>query len=52
MSKKSKQIKNVHVIYDAQKMWVLASPIRVEILNAVCALNECSATQIAVLTGR
>lgn len=52
MSKKSKQIKNVHVIYDAQNMWVLASPIRVEILNAVCALDECSAAQIAALTGR
>ncbi|PCI08314.1 hypothetical protein COB72_08540 [bacterium] len=52
MSKKSKPIKNVHVIYDPAEMWVLASPIRVEVLNAVCALEECSTAEIAAFTGR
>lgn len=52
MSKKSKPIKNVHVIYDPQEMWVLASPIRVEVLNAVCGLEECSVAEIASFTGR
>lgn len=52
MSKKKKPIKDLHVIYDAQTMWVLASPIRVDVLNAVCALEECSVAEIAAFTGR
>lgn len=52
MKKKSKPIKKTHVIYDSEDMWVLASPIRVEVLNAVCALAECSAADIAAFTGR
>jgi len=52
MPRKTKQIKDMHVIFDPEKMWVLASPIRVEVLNAVCALGECSAAHIAELTGR
>jgi DNA-binding transcriptional ArsR family regulator len=54
MSKKSKPkpIKNVHIIYDPQEMWVLASPIRVELLNTVCGLEECSVAEIAAFTGR
>ncbi len=50
--KKPKPIKDMHVIYDADKMWVLASPIRVEVLNAVCALEQCSVADIASFTGR
>ena len=52
MSKKSKPLKDLHVIYDPQKMWVLASPIRMEVLSAVCSLGECSAAEIATFTGR
>ncbi|MEX0877014.1 MAG: helix-turn-helix domain-containing protein [Phycisphaerales bacterium] len=52
MTKKTKPIKDLHVIYDADKMWVLASPIRVDVLNAVCALEECSVADIAAFTGR
>ena len=52
MSKKTKPIKDVHVIYSPEDMWVLASPIRVEVLNAVCALGDCSAGDIALFTGR
>lgn len=52
MSKKHKPIKDQHVIYDAQRMWVLASPIRVDVLNAVCALEKCSVADIAAFTGR
>ena len=52
MTKKKKPLKNLHVIYDPSEMWVLASPIRVEILNTVCGLEECSAAQIAAFTGR
>jgi DNA-binding transcriptional ArsR family regulator len=52
MSKKSKPTKNLHIIYDPEKMWVLASPIRVEVLNAICALDECSVTEVAAFTGR
>lgn len=52
MSKKTKPIKDLHVIYDAKDMWVLASPIRVEILNAACALGVCSVAEIALFTGR
>ncbi len=52
MSTKLKSIKNEHVISDSEDMWVLASPIRMEVLNAACALEECSAGEIAVFTGR
>ncbi len=52
MSKKPKPIKDTHIIYNSEKMWVLASPIRVEVLNAICALGECSAAQVAEFTGR
>ena len=52
MSKKRKPIKDMHVIYDADKMWVLASPTRVDVLNAVCALEHCSVADIAAFTGR
>tara|TARA_E500000318_G_scaffold85651_4_gene81921 strand:+ start:115603 stop:116193 length:591 start_codon:yes stop_codon:yes gene_type:complete len=52
MSKKRKALKELKVIYDAQTMWVLASPIRVEVLNAVCTLEECSVAEIAEFTGR
>ena len=52
MKKKSKPIKKTHVIYESEDMWVLASPIRVEVLNAVCALAECSAADVAAFTGR
>lgn len=52
MSKKHRPIKDVHVIYNPEEMWVLASPIRVEVLNAVCALEQCSAAEIAAFTGR
>lgn len=52
MSKKKKPIKDMHVIYKPEEMWVLASPIRVEVLNAVCALEECSVAEIAAFTGR
>lgn len=52
MSKKPKPIKDLHVIYNAEKMWVLSSPIRVDVLNAVCALQECSVADIAAFTGR
>ncbi len=52
MSKKRKAPKDLHVIYDAKTMWVLASPIRVEVLNAVCALENCSVAEIAEFTGR
>lgn len=52
MAKKRKAPKDTHVIYDAETMWVLASPIRVEVLNAVCALEECSVAEIAEFTGR
>lgn len=52
MSKRKKPIKDTHVIYNAQEMWVLASPIRVEVLNAACALEECSVADIAAITGR
>ncbi len=52
MSKKQKPIKDLHVIYNADKMWVLSSPIRVDVLNAVCALEECSVADIAAFTGR
>ncbi|HCT44819.1 MAG: hypothetical protein CMJ35_02885 [Phycisphaerae bacterium] len=52
MSKKRKPIKDLHVIYDADKMWVLASPIRVDVLNAVCSLERCSVADIAAFTGR
>ncbi|MGV6815599.1 MAG: hypothetical protein ACWA5W_11425 [Phycisphaerales bacterium] len=50
--KKKKPIKDIHVIYDPKQMMVLASPIRVEVLNAVCAIGECSASDIAAFTGR
>lgn len=52
MSKKPKPIKDLHVIYDAKDMHVLASPIRTEILNAACALGVCSVAEIASFTGR
>lgn len=52
MSKKPKAIKDLHVIYDAEKMWVLASPIRMDVLGAICALEECSVADIAAFTGR
>ncbi|MDF1809512.1 MAG: helix-turn-helix domain-containing protein [Phycisphaerales bacterium] len=52
MSKKNKPLKNLHIIYDPSEMWVLSSPIRVEVLNTVCGLEECSAAQIAAFTGR
>lgn len=41
-----------HLITDARTMWVLASPARLEILDAACALGECSAGDIAEMTGR
>jgi DNA-binding transcriptional ArsR family regulator len=52
MGNKRKALKDLHVIYDAKTMWVLASPIRVEVLNAICALEECSVAEIAEFTGR
>ncbi|MHA7814510.1 MAG: helix-turn-helix domain-containing protein [Phycisphaerales bacterium] len=52
MSKKRKPLKDLHVIYDAKTMWVLASPIRVEVLNAICSLEECSVAEVAEFTGR
>jgi DNA-binding transcriptional ArsR family regulator len=52
MSKKKKPIKDLHVIYDSQTMWVLASPIRMEVLSAVSALQECSVAEIASFTNR
>lgn len=52
MSKKRKAPKDMHVIYDAKTMWVLASPIRVDVLNAVCSLEECSVAEVAEFTGR
>jgi DNA-binding transcriptional ArsR family regulator len=52
MSKKRKALKDLHVIYDAKTMWILASPIRVDVLSATCALEECSVAEIAEFTGR
>mgnify|MGYP003630059215 FL=1 len=52
MSKRSKQVKNMHVVYDPQVMWVLSSPIRVEVLGAICAIGSCSVADIADHTGR
>jgi len=52
MNPKLKSIKDKHVISRSEDMWVLASPIRMEVLNAACALEECSAGEIAVFTGR
>lgn len=52
MTKKPKPIKDMHVIYEPADMWVLASPIRMEVLGAVCALEHCSAADIAAFTGR
>ncbi len=52
MSQACNMTKNVHVISEPKDMWVLASPIRMEVLNAVCALEECSAGEIATFTGR
>ncbi|MFK7758898.1 MAG: hypothetical protein AB8C13_03000 [Phycisphaerales bacterium] len=40
------------VVEDTQTMQVLASPVRWEILDAVSALGECSAAQIAEFTAR
>jgi len=52
MSKKKKPIKDLHVIYDAKTMMAIASPTRFEVLNAICALGECSIQEIAAFTGR
>ena len=52
MSKRSKPVKNLHVIYDPQEMWVLSSPIRVEVLGAICAIGSSSVADIAEYTGR
>jgi len=52
MSKKTPALKEKVVLYDPEKMWVLASPIRVDVLNAVCSLEECSVADIASFTGR
>ncbi len=52
MKRKNKTLKSRHVIYDSQEMWVLSSPIRVDVLNAACALGECSVAEIADRTGR
>lgn len=41
-----------HLITDPKVMWVLASPARLEVLDAACALGECSAGEIAEMTGR
>ncbi|MFK7883666.1 MAG: ArsR family transcriptional regulator [Phycisphaerales bacterium] len=41
-----------HTITDAETMWTIASPARIEIMNAACALGECSAGEIAEMTGR
>ncbi len=53
MSQKKKPIiKDFHTIYDAKTMMVIASPTRFEVLNAICALGECSIQEIASYTGR
>jgi DNA-binding transcriptional ArsR family regulator len=42
----------MHVITDPRTMWVLAAPARLEILDAACVMGECSAGDIAAMTGR
>ncbi len=41
-----------HIVTDPKIMWVLSAPARLEILDAVCVLGVCSATEIAGMTGR
>lgn len=48
----SGSIADSHVIRDSAAMWVLASPVRLEVLEAACALGRCSAGELAEMTGR
>lgn len=41
-----------HLITDAKTMWAIASPARIDVMHAACALGECSAGEIAEMTGR
>ena len=46
------KVPDTHTITDPETMWVLASPARLEILKAACALGRCSVGDLAELTGR
>lgn len=52
MSKQPKPIKSFHTIDDPKIMWVLASPVRVDVLSAINAIGLCSVADIAEYTGR
>lgn len=52
MNKETKSIKSFHSIDDPEAMWVLASPVRVDVLGAINAIGLCSVADIAKYTGR